>query len=82
MCELSEGIIPATNNRLKMKNYITVQSLTDSILSVYGDMSEPALWAQYVMAIQNLFGAHPIGAAHEEEVSAEFAAKWYTAFGI
>lgn len=58
---------------------VTVQELTDSIMSVYGDM-EATGWAEYVACIQGLFGSHPIGAAHKEIVPDAVALRFYRMF--
>lgn len=63
-------------------NKITVESLTNSILSVFGDMDRPDVWRKYVAAVAAKYGSHPLCAAHTEVVSASFAEKWYAAFGI
>lgn len=60
----------------------TVRSLTDSILSIYGDVDQPNVWAQYVSATERTFGSTPTGCAHSREVSATWETYWLVRFGI
>lgn len=79
---VSEGTQSSQLHSYNKMKTLTVENLTDSILSVYGDMSQPSTWNDYVSACVAAFGGHPLGASHSLPVPPQFAARWYAAFGI